>query len=270
MLMNEENRKRIKSALQAKNIVAEVRTTCRSIVKDYLETIDIKDRELKFQLNELVDKLDFAVDIQVKEFVESRYAPTKSSDESWFLQSFTSLMDRLVGKIGAKLMWLIGVLLCLIPVVSLIGAAIVCYLMMPKHRGVHVPLKLYEVVVSTTEDELAEKVDAICGIIKKLAELNQLEGHYCEILRWLQNTYSNLNNDWIKESILGLLDNLYYELVNFNPEYTDFFDISQERGLSEMRTTKPAVRNELTGEFVLRGHVVCPKKENENNITQKK
>lgn len=261
--MNEENKKRIRCALQAKNVVEEVRTTCQSIVKDYLETIDVKDRELKYQLRSLVSNIDFGVDIQVKEFVESQYVPMRRSDESWFLQFVAPLLDRLIGRIGTKLMWFIGILCCLIPVFSLIGAVVIYYLKLREHRGMHVPLKLYEIVLSTTADELVFKVETICGIIKKIAGINQLEGHYCEVLRWLQDTYSNSNNSQIKDSILGLLDNLYYELVNFKPEYTDFFDVSQERGLSEMTTTRPAVRNELTGEFVLRGHVVCPRNEKE-------
>lgn len=258
MHMNEENKKRIKSALQAKNIVEEVRTTCRSIVKDYLETIDMKDRELKFQLKELVDNLDFAVDIQLKEFVESQYVPMKRSDESWFLQVFAIPLDRLVGRLGTKVMWLIGILLCLIPVFSLIGAAVACYLMMPKHKGVHVSFKRNEVVVSTTEDELAKKVDMICDIIRKLASTNQFEGRYRGVLLWFQNTYCDTDNSELKESIRRLLHNFYYEFVDFAPEFTDFFDVTQAVGLQELTTSKPAVRNEQTNEFVLRGHVVCP------------
>lgn len=261
--MNEENKRKVRNALQAVDPVQATRKTCQSIVKEYLETIDIKDRELKFQLKELVDNLDFAVEIQVKEFVESQYVPIKRSDESGFIQIFTSLMDRLVGKIGKALVWLIGILLCLIPVFSLIGAAVVCYLMMPKYRGVHIPLKLYEVVVSTTEDELAKKVDTICDIIRKLASTNQLEGRYRGILLWFQNTYCDTEDSELKKSIGRLLHNFYYEFVDFAPEFTAFFDVTQAVGLQELTTSKPAIRNELTNEFVLRGHVVCSLTEGE-------
>ena len=180
--MNEENKKRIRCALQAKNVVEEVRTKCQSIVKDYLETIDVKDRELKYQLRNLVSNIDFGVDIKVKEFVESQYVPMRRSDESWFLQFVASLLDGSIGRIGTTWMRVIGILCCFIPVFSLIGAVVIYYLKLREHRGMHVPLKLYEIVLSTTADELVFKVETICGIIKKIAGINQLEGHYCEVL----------------------------------------------------------------------------------------
>lgn len=256
--MNEENKRKMKNALQTIDSVQATRKTCQSIVKEYLETIDIKDRELKFQLKELIDNLDFAVDIRVKEPVESQYVPMKHSDESLFLQIFAPLLDRLVGMLGTKSMWLIGILFCLIPVLSLIGAAMVCYLMMSKHKGVHVPLKRHEAIVSTTENELAKKVDTICGIIRKLATTNQLEGCYRGVLLWFQNTYCDTDDCELKGSICRLLHNFYYEFVDFAPEFTNFFDVTQAVGLQKLTTSKPAIRNEQTGEFVLRGHVVCP------------
>lgn len=263
IIMNEENKRKVKNALQAMDPVQATRRACRTIVKEYLETIDIKDRELKFQLKGLVDNLDFDVDIRVKEFIESRYVPMNRSNEFWFLQHIAPLLDQLVGRLGTKVMWLIGVLLCLIPVFSLIGATVVCYLMMPKHKGVHVPFKRYEVVVSTTEDELAKKIDAICDIIRKLASTNQFEGRYRGVLLWFQNTYCDTDSCELKESIRRLLHNFYYEFVDFAPEFTDFFDVTQAVDLQELTTSSPAIRNELTNEFVLRGHVVCPLTEGE-------
>ena len=115
IIMNEENKRKVKDALQAKDPVQATRRACRSIVKEYLETIEIKDRGLEFQLKELVDNLDFGVDIRVNEFVESQYVPMNRSDESWFLQVFAIPLDGLVGRLGTKVMWLIGILLCLIP-----------------------------------------------------------------------------------------------------------------------------------------------------------
>ena len=108
-----------------------------------------------------------------------------------------------------------------------------------------------------TYKDIMDETDATYRLLHDMCDRNQLETQYAAVLRFLQEMWAD-GDDNTKKDIRRLLGTINYEMADYEPQYSDFFDSSRAANISQPLTTKPAVRNLKTGEIVERGHVITP------------
>lgn len=115
----------------------------------------------------------------------------------------------------------------------------------------------YNCEIKQTEEDIINELDVVFETLKKLLIHNQLESQYSSIFKWIQNLWAESDND-LQNDIHKLLNRINYELVNYTTELSEYFDANKATGIEEPNTTRPALRNKITGDIVERGYVIIP------------
>ena len=246
-MMNDE-KKMIQDALQSGNPQKETEKVCRQLLRQRIRNSPFSDRDLRFIVEEIVDRLDFSIDFEMV----SKHKPIKDN------------LVRLKLTYGA-----LGVLgLCTAFVDSdstllrIVGFAMTIFSgfgmgKIYKNQRITNTAQLTEFVVKSTADEILKKVNAIYKRLSALLVHNQLEGRYKDVLGWLQYQYSYNNDSKFKEKLTELFNSLGYEFVEYDSSLSEHFD-ERKANVAERITTILAVRNIETQEYVLNGVVVFP------------
>ena len=95
--------------------------------------------------------------------------------------------------------------------------------------------------------------------MNKLATFNSLETYDREILSWIQQQYSESEDEQFQKHIQVVMKHCGYEFVEYTEDYADSFD-SSTANIDAIATTSPAIKSKHSGCIVQRGHVVFPKK----------
>ena len=113
-------------------------------------------------------------------------------------------------------------------------------------------------VCASTASELMQSIDAVYEKLQILLNHNQLEGRHKDVFVWLQRLFSDDDDEKYRVEFLKLMSVLGYEFVEYSDDVSDNFEVS-DANVSEIVTSKYAIRNKATGKFVLPGVVVFPK-----------
>ena len=111
--------------------------------------------------------------------------------------------------------------------------------------------------IKQTVEDIINELDVAFETLKRLLTHNQLESQYSPIFKWIQNLWAESDND-LQNDIHKLLNRINYELVNYSTELSEYFDANKATDIEEPKTTRPALRNKITGDIVERGHVIIP------------
>lgn len=112
--------------------------------------------------------------------------------------------------------------------------------------------------ITTTAEELYVKLSHFSNSLRKLFDHSSLETCDKEVLRWLQQQYSESKDEDYRDSIVDVLEKCNYEFCHYNAHIADFFDATSGN-VEIAKTTYYAIRNKSTDDYVLRGHVILPK-----------
>lgn len=113
------------------------------------------------------------------------------------------------------------------------------------------------VKIDQEAQSIINEIDLIYESMHNIVRRNQLENQYASVLRWIQDLWVE-GDEEIQNGVRKLLVKIKYELVDFAPEYSDFFDADKSPSITSPATTKPAVRNKGNGDIVVRGNVLFP------------
>lgn len=250
--MNEES-KLIWGALNSINPQKETEKVCRQILRQRIKKADFNDKELRDIVDDIVEKLDFSIEIGTK---EEQLRPISKTNNS-------SSQKLSYGTIGA-----LGLCTTLIPhpVVRVIGFALTIisgfgFGKMYVQSKDNSPLITSKIVVQSTVDDIMQKVDAIYKRLSALFQFNQLEGRYQEVLRWLQSQYSYNTDKNYREKLSDLLDLFNYEMVEYDSALSSYFE-ERRANVPQMITTLYALRSKRDEQFILNGIVVFPMEQN--------
>lgn len=115
----------------------------------------------------------------------------------------------------------------------------------------------YNCEIKQTVEDIINELDIVFETIKRLLTHNQLESQYSPIFKWIQNLWAESDKD-LQNDIHKLLNRINYELVNYSTELSEYFDANKATDIEEPKTTRPALRNKITGDIVERGYVIIP------------
>ena len=250
--MNEES-KLIWEALNSNNPQKETEKVCRQILRQRIRKADFNDKELRIIVDDIVEKLDFSIDIVMK---EEQVKPIK-------MHNNTSSQKLSYGTIGA-----LGLCSTFIPhpILRMIGFALTIisgfgfgkiYIQSIANN----PLTVSKMVVRSTVEEIMQKVDVIYKRLSILFQFNQLEGRYQEVLRWLQYQYSYNTDKSYREKLSDLLNLFNYEMVEYDTTLSNYFE-ERRANVPQMVTSLYALRNKKDNQFILNGIVVFPLEQN--------
>lgn len=251
--MNEES-KLIWGALNSINPQKETEKVCRQILRQRIKKADFNDKELRDIVDDIVEKLDFSIEIGTKEEKLKLTSKTKNSLSQ-------KLFYGTIGALGLCSLWnttltphpiervVIGFALTIIS-----GFGFGKMYIQSKDNS---PLITSKIVVQSTVDDIMQKVDAIYNRLSALFQFNQLEGRYQEVLRWLQYQYSYNTDKNYREKLSDLLDLFNYEMVEYDSALSSYFE-ERRANVPQMITTLYALRNKKDEQFILNGIVVFP------------
>ena len=240
----------LSDALHSDNIQEAVNGNSRRILKERVNSMDFYDIILQEKLKEIISVLNFPLKIQLKELPLSKEVQTEKFE---FLKYIKCII-----------LGLLGVILTVLPFwyVSLIGG-IFLFITGIALKSAFSPKQeqpVASLVCTSTESDLMQSIDAIYEKLQVLFNHNQLEGRHKDVLIWLQRLFSDDDDGKYRVEFLKLMSVLGYEFVEYSDDISDNFEVS-DANVSEIVTSKYAVRNIKTGRFVLPGVVVFPKKE---------
>ena len=246
--MNEES-KLIWEALNSNCPQKETERVCRQILKQRIRKADFNDKELRVIVDDIVEKLDFSIDLGIK---EEQMKPLSKA-------TISSSQKLSYGTIGA-----IGLCSTFIghPVFRIIGFALTIisgfgFGKMYIQSIANNPIIVSKVVLQSTVEDIMQKIDIIYKRLSALFQFNQLEGRYQEILRWLQYQYSYNTDKNYRDKLSDLLELFSYELVEYDATLSNYFE-ERKANVPQMVTTLYALRNKKTDQFILNGIVVFP------------
>lgn len=237
---------KIKMALASAEPATAIIPMCRGILRERLTQEDLRDRNLRYLLEDLIDQLDFSCVVKLTE--NTMPAPMKHQRQKGvWLWGALGVLGLFAAAAETKGVRIAGGLVALAGGLGL-GYSLATRLM-PVPKSVSLTLV-------TTAKEVMERVDAIYGCIKAFFNYKQLEGSKLGILRWLQEQYVDTESSSYRKSIERLLAQYGYKFENYDPEWATGF-VPSTANISEITTTLPLLMDEA-GNIILKGHVVFP------------
>lgn len=116
---------------------------------------------------------------------------------------------------------------------------------------------LYNCKIKQTVEDIINELDVVFEILKRLLAHNQLESQYSPIFKWIQNLWAESDKD-LQNDIHKLLNRINYELINYSTDVSEYFDANKATDIEKPKTTRPALKNKITGDIVERGYVIIP------------
>lgn len=116
---------------------------------------------------------------------------------------------------------------------------------------------IYNCEIKQAVEDVINELDVVFETLKRLLTHNQLESQYSPIFKWFQNLWAESDDD-LQNDIHKLLNRINYEFVNYSTELSEYFDANKAIDIEEPKTTRPALRNKITGDIVERGYVIIP------------
>ena len=113
--------------------------------------------------------------------------------------------------------------------------------------------------IKTSPDDVYAEFVQYESVFEKLICFNSLESYDKGIIAWMQQQYSESDDNTFRNSIRVILKQSGYEFVNYSKDIAAYFD-SNTANVKEVVTTYPAVRSNHSGHIIQRGHVIFPNK----------
>lgn len=248
--MNQNELMRIRTALTSPKYAIEIIPVCRQILRNRLSNEELRDRNLRYLLEDLIDQLDFSCIVQLTETMLPMPVSHKKQNNI-FLWGAVGVLGLFALVAESKGLRIVGGL------AALGGGLGAGYTWASKLVP---PQKSYSLKLVTTAENIMERLDAIYGCVKAFFSYKQLEGTHRGILRWFQDQYAETDSPEYRKSIERLLAKYGYKFENFTEEKTSEFEVSAAN-VEQLVTTIPLLIDKEE-ETVLRGHVVVPMKKN--------
>ena len=236
----------LRDALHSNNIQEAVNVNSRRILKERVNSGGFYDVILQDIVLDIISCIQIPVTFKLSE------QPVSGIVKSQGDKSLTWLKWLMVAAIGFVMTFF--------PLWSILGGIILCvagFGLKVSLTSSHIPSTPQLVCVST-EFELMQSIDAVYEKLYILFNHNQLEGRHKDVLVWLQRLFSDDDDEKYRVEFLKLMSVLGYEFVEYSDDVSDNFEVS-DANVSEIVTSKYAIRNKATGKFVLPGVVVFPK-----------
>lgn len=252
-MTKEKENELVMQALKSPDVHRTVNQTCRHILVERLRDTQMNDRQLRIALENVVNSMEFPVDLDV-EISGNIVAINQPRKETPNTIAYVVVM--IVGAVLALLSFLV---LRWIGVILMLGSGVLFYVKSRKtESGNPQPIvnRKANLKVKSTTSDIMDKIDSCFNSMKPMFGFNQLDGRYQHVLEWLQDFHSRLAPEK-RADVEVLLEDLGYELVAFDNSLGDFFEF-HKANVSQRVTSKFAVRNMVTGKFILKGTVVFP------------
>lgn len=237
----------LENALRASNPSMQVSAVCKQYLKEEIKNARMRDLAMEKYLVEIVNHYEVALGVELKH--------TNVAEQTQ--KGGVSLLG--IGLTGlATISTLVtdNAFLKAMGCVAIIGGGYLIGKSLSDSTSVKNDSCL---MITTTAEELYVKLSHFSNSLRKLFDHSSLETCDKEVLRWLQHQYSESKDDGYKESIVDVLEKCNYELCHYNVSIADFFDVTPGN-VEAAKTTCCAIRNKSTDDYVLRGHVILPKK----------
>lgn len=255
--MRNEELQMISKALQSKEPERNVTDVCRRILLIHIEQAKVNDRDIRSHLNRIVSAMDFPL----------AYAPIENKPTIKRTIKGKSVLWGAICGVGGLLIstlikspnsldthyWVAP--LCG-GIISLCGGYVLGKSLTGKMKIEYDKGKSLR--ITTTAEQLLNKIDSICVAFQPLFSMNQLNGRYKDVLRWFQTTYSMSGNRMeYRQSVGNFLGSLGYEFVEYDSQYNQYFEAS-EANVSQPTTSLYAIKSIADGEFIINGKVIFP------------
>lgn len=255
--MRNEELQMLSKALQSQEPERSTTEACRRILLIRIEQAKVNDRDIRYHLNRIVSAMDFPL----------TYAPIENKPTIKRIIKRKSALWGAVCGIGGLLIstlikspnsldahyWvapLCGGIISLCGGYAL-GKSLTGQIQVEYSKG-------KSLQVTTTAEQLLNKIDSICVTFQPLFSMNQLNGRYKDVLLWFQTTYSMSGNRMeYRQSIANFLGSLGYEFVEYDSQYSQYFEAS-EANVSQPTTSLYAIKSIADGEFIIKGKVIFP------------
>lgn len=238
----------IKQALQSAEPTVHVNNVCRKYLKEEIKNAHMRDLTLEKHLNDIANHFEMALDVNLCR-QEKNEGKENKNGSFW-------------GGIGVACIASIALLSSDNVLIKSIGCAALLgsgYFVGKALNGSNNKENGAQLIIATSPEDIYIRLSHFKNSLSKLFDHTSLESCDKEMLRWLQKQYSESNDGNYKESIQDILEKCNYELCQYNNQIADFFDATP--GNVELaKTTYLAVRNKSTDDYVLRGHVILPRK----------
>lgn len=227
----------------------EINKLCRDYLNENVRNKDVKDSYIKETLTSLANHFSVTLDYEVVSNKTSVYKNT-SNNRAYSLLGIAGVAGVTTVTSESSLVRIIacGVLAAS----SILATKYLCE--DGRKESEHSSLK-----VKTSIDDISIQLQHYENIMNKLATFNSLETYDREILSWIQQQYSESEDEQFQKHIQVVMKHCGYEFVEYTEDYADSFD-SSTANIDAIATTSPAIKSKHSGCIVQRGHVVFPKK----------
>ena len=227
----------------------EINKLCRDYLNENVRNKDVKDSYIKETLTSLANHFSVTLDYEVVSNKTSVYKNT-SNNRAYSLLGIAGVAGVTTVTSESSLVRIIA---CgMLAASSILATKYLCE--DGRKESEHSSLK-----VKTSIDNISIQLQHYENIMNKLAVFNSLETYDRELLSWIQQQYSESDDERFKKHIQVVLKHCGYEFVDYSEEYADGFD-SSAANIDATATTYPAIKSKHSGYIAQRGHVVFPKK----------
>lgn len=244
--MNEKEYQLISNALKSSDPASAVTKTCRKILIDRLQWESQPDRELRFLLSDIADKLQFCITTKIESTEEQTISKIQNKSIQFVLFAVFFIIGLFFVSKESPFISVIGGIMCSI------GGYFISHLLGKKEYSKTVS----RLVVTTTAQEIGEQINAIYASFSAFYKYRQLEGRQKDVLLWFQQLYRKTDNEELRESISELLSQYGYTFEMFSDDRATDFEL--HGGNVEIpKTTIPAIINE-DRTLICKGVAVIP------------
>lgn len=241
---------KISDCLSSNGSQKDINKLCRDYLNENVQNKDVKDSYIKEILMSLANHFSVVLDYEV---VNDKTYVNKNKSKNNKAYSLLGI----AGVAGVTTVTsessLVRIIACgMLAASSILATKYLCE--DGRKESEHSSLK-----VKTSIDNISIQLQHYENIMNKLAVFNSLETYDREILSWIQQQYSESEDEQFKKHIQVVMKHCGYEFVDYSEEYADGFD-SSAANIDATATTSPAIKSKHSGCIVQRGHVVFPKK----------
>lgn len=250
--MTQEEKKRIETALAAANPARSVAEACREIVTGRIDGTHNVDRELRFLVKDIVSSADFGCEVEVEQVTlpgtVNRQKPDMLKVLLWGTVGLASILCTIASeKVGLRCMSGIAAVTSSV----LAGGSLV------RKETKTLPSTEMHLVVKTSVDEVAARVDKFTKSLMALFDYKQIETSHKDFLKWLQSQYADSSDDMFKKDVCRLLGRFGYQLENYSAAKDECFDITKANVEAPL-TSVPALFAQDGSRLLLKGHYLIP------------
>ena len=240
----------------SKTSVTRINEACRLILKERIDSVVCSDKEVLRLLEKIISGYSPLLEVKVIKSEKSHKKPVSKNNiiGCGVLGVAGLLTATLVDNLGKTLSPGIAVTRLFGCVAFGVAAAWGTFLWQQSQEKKEISC---DCKIKQTVEDIINELDAVFDTLKRLLTHNQLESQYSLIFKWIQNIWAESDND-LQNDIHKLLNRINYELVNYSTELSEYFDANKATDIEEPKTTRPALRNKITGDIVERGYVIIP------------